>query len=173
MVCSKCQYIFSFSAIENFYTSVKSQRVTTDLKKQRDLFIKSKPITDLPTSKIIDEIAVPVDKLPIDKLEEICKNLKLNEALASAFENLGLLYNFNDNILYFPMHDVDNRIIGYKKLFRQNNKTVEETLPESRVFGTIIVSPGTKKSHKEVKTAILVLNIPDVLTLRMQHLNCK
>lgn len=171
VVCSKCQYIFSFSAIEKFYT--RTQKNQVDLQKQHDLFIKSKPPVQLYTPENIDAHAIPVDDLDPEQRDEIYTSLDLGEIFTSSIDGLGLLYNFNENILYFPMHDVDNRIVGFKALSRRNKRIIEETVPDTRSWGMVMVPPVSKRGQKESKAAILVLNVLDVLALRTQNISCK
>lgn len=170
-MCPACQYIYSFSAIENFFSVPKSAKEESDQQKQRDLFMRAKPSIQPILPATIDENAVSFKELNRSEFELICKHLEIENIAPLAFEDLGMLCNVNEKILYFPMQDVDNQIIGYKKLYKCNERILEETYPESNSFGAVIVPSVKRLSKDHNKLAILVLNMVDVLALRMQKTN--
>lgn len=171
VVCSKCQYIFSFSAIEKFYTGDKQKRKSADIQRDRDLFLKSKPKPTSLTTLAINKDAVPINAVEATELEEVFSHLGLENITAAAFHETGILCNAKRKVLYFPMQNTDSTITGYKKLSRIiHGQIMETTIPDANSFGAVILPPVQRRG-KDQKTAILVLNVLDALALRMQKHN--
>lgn len=129
--------------------------------------------TDLTTSKI-DKNAVPINEVEPKDYEKICEYLGIEHFPISIFDGIQMLCNVKQNTFYFPMHDAEGQIIGYKKLSRSSDaKLVETTYPESNSFGAVILLPIGKRGVREAKTSILVLNMLDALALRVEKPNGK
>lgn len=172
VVCSRCQHIFSFSAVEKFFA--KSHR-STDFDRARDLFMKSKPKIKSPTIVTIQKEAEPIILIPNHELLEIFQHLRLQKIEPDVFNGIQAFGHAKRKTLYFPMVDIDSNIVGYKKLTRPNDessKIIETTIPEENSFGAVIFSPVNKRGNRDHKTAVLVLNILDALALRMEKSNC-
>lgn len=168
-MCSKCQYVFSFSAIEKQFTKSR----TTDLNRARELFMKSKPKTTILTADTIQKGAVPISEMPTNELLEIIQHLDLKKIEPDVFHGVQAFCHAKRKTLYFPMQDVDANFVGYKKLSRLNddNPVTETTFPEQNSFGVVIFPPMVKRGFRDHKTAILVLNMLDALALRMEKTN--
>lgn len=169
MVCSKCQHVFSFSVIEKFFT--KSHKSVSDLERARDLFMRSKPKKKTLTIEAIHKEAVPVSEIQSIEMQEIMEHLglKIDE---SSFQGVHAFCHAKMKKLYFPMHDNESNIVGYKKLSKSiEGQTIETTLPETNSFGAVIFPPIIKRGFRDQKTAILVVNMLDALALRMEKTN--
>lgn len=91
-----------------------------------------------------------------------------------SLENLKTLCDLSEMCLYFPMRDIDGHVVGYKQLLKENNLLEEKTFPEVNCFGVLTAGNiTTNRHHKDVTSAVLVLNILDVLALSTQKLHCK
>lgn len=168
-MCSKCQYIFSFSAVEKFFS--KSHK-STDYERTRDFFMKSKPKTSILSPSMIHKDCVPINEVPNDELQNIFNYLGIVKIDSSAFQGVHAFCHKKRKILYIPMHDVESNIVGYKKLSKSiDSKMIEETFPEKNSFGAVIFPPMAKRKCREQKTAILVVNMLDALALRMEKSN--
>lgn len=171
-MCSKCQYIFSFSAIEKFYTSDKQKRKSIDFQRDRDLFLKSKPKPTSLTPLTINKDAIPIKDIESSELNGVLDHLGLENITEIAFHESGILCNAKRKVLYFPMQDANLTVTGYKKLSRiVNGQIMETTIPETESFGAVILPPIQKRGPRDQRTAILVLNVLDALALRMQKHN--
>lgn len=171
MVCSKCQYIFSYNAIEPFYNN---KGKLADIQRNREMFMSSKPApTSLTASKIVRD-AVPINEIDTNKLQTIISDLGLEQLIEILLQETGIYCNIRLKILYFPMLDADSKISGFKILSRTANRGITEaTFPETNNFGIVILPPVVKKGPKDQKTAILVLNMLDALALRREKQNGK
>lgn len=170
VVCSKCQHIFSFSAIENFYAPIKSAKTPSDQDRARELFLNSKPKILFDASQI-DKNAIPVDEMEPNAVENVFEYLQIENISVSAVSGIQMLCNVERKILYMPMHNNESQIIGYKTLSRLPDGPLKETtLPEAKSFGVVILPPTTKRG-RDSKTAILVLNMLDALALRIEKPN--
>lgn len=171
VVCSKCQHIFSFSAIENFFTK-KANR--TDLERSKDIFMKSKPRANFLTISTINKNAVPIREISSIKFDEIRQHLGIDNITSAAFEGIQTLCDFKEKSLYFLMQDAYSNIVGYKKLYRKpNEKLIETTFPESNSYGAVVLPPFAKRGSRDSRTAIIVLNMLDALAIRMEKRNSK
>lgn len=176
-MCSKCQHIFSFSAVEKFFT--KTYR-PTDLTRARDLFMRSKPKPTILTGDKIYKGAVPAHDLPPHELLEIIQHLGIRKVEPNVFQGIQAFCDAKRKSLYFPMIDVESNMVGYKKLSRSSisdddgdSAMVETTSPEQNSYGAVIFPPFIKRGYRDQKTAIIVLNMLDALALRMEKTNCK
>lgn len=168
VVCSKCQHVFSFSAIEKFFT--KSHR-STDLDRARDLFLRSKPKPNILTAATIHKDAVPVSQMLNLQLQSVFQHLGLSKIEPDTLLGLNAFCYAKRKVLYFPMLDVESNIVGYKRLSRLPDADLTETtLPEQNSFGAVIFHP-LKRGFREQRTAILVVNMLDALALRSQKNN--
>lgn len=169
VVCSKCQHVFSFSAIEKFFTKSR----TTDLDRARELFLKSKPKTNFLTADAMQKGAVPVNEMSTNELLELFQHLGFQKIEPSVFQGVQAFCHAKRKSLYFPMQDVESNFVGYKKLSRLNdeNPITETTFPEQNSFGAVIFPPIVKRGFRDHRTAILVLNLLDALALRMEKTN--
>lgn len=174
VVCSKCQYIFSFSAIEKFFT--KGHRSTDELNRARDLFLRSKPKPTILTGAMIDKNAKSVQDVTPDALQEIIQFLDIRKIDSNVFHGLNAFCHEKRKKLYFPMLDIQSNIVGYKKLCRplsgDPERMTETTIPEQNSYGAVIFPPISKRGHRDPKTAIIVLNMLDALAIRMEKNNC-
>lgn len=177
-MCTKCQHIFSFSAIEKFFT--KSHRSTDELNRSRDLFMRSKPKPTILTAEMIHKNAVPVQDVSSDALTDVLQHLDIRKIEPNVFHGVQAFCNAKRNALYFPMVDIQSNIVGYKALSRSLNdagdsggKFTETTMPEQNSYGAVILPPIIKRGYRDQKTAIIVLNMVDALALRMEKTNCK
>lgn len=175
VVCSSCQYIYSFSVIEEFFVDAGTQKNVNIRRNNLELFIRGKPMIRLYPPDAIDKKAVPKDQLQGDDLAAVCAHLGIDSIADSAFDDLHMLCNISEKLLYFPMQDAERNFVGYKMLSRgANGLPVEKTVPPSNSFGVIVASPysSLKRLPKEqTKTAIVVLNMLDVLAIRTQKTN--
>lgn len=177
VVCSKCQYIFSFSAIEKFLT--KSHRSSDELKRARDLFLRSKPKPTILTGEMIQKNAKPVQDMTADALDAVITSLDIRKIDANVLHGVQAFCHEKRNTLYFPMLDIQSNIVGYKKLHRPLSESgdlqrmTETTMPEQNSYGAVIFPPIQKRGHRDQKTAIIVLNVVDALALRMEKTNCE
>lgn len=172
MVCSKCQHIFSFSAIEKFFT--KGHRSADDLNRARDLFRRSKPIPTILTGKMIHKNAVPVQEMTADALQQVIQYLGIQKIEPNILQNVQAFCDAKRNKLYFPMIDAQSNIVGYKELARasdEHSPLAESTTPEQSSYGAVIFSPIIKRGVREQRTAIVVLNMLDALALRTEKTN--
>lgn len=175
-MCTKCQHIFSFSAIEKFFT--KGHR-STDLNRARDLFLRSKPKPTIFTGEMMHKNAVPVQDMAADELLEVIQYLGLRKIEPNVFQGVQAFCHAKRKSLYFPMLDIQSNIVGYKKLARPVNDedcvatAVETTIPEQNSYGAVIFPPISKRGYRDQKTAIIVLNMLDALALRMEKTNCE
>ncbi|XP_031631440.1 twinkle protein, mitochondrial [Contarinia nasturtii] len=170
VVCSKCQHIFSFSAVEKFFS--KSYRSTIDMERARDLFLRSKPKISIQKSYQIPKDAIPITEIGNDEIQEIIEHLGLHDIELSVLQNVQAFCHAKRKTLYFPMLDVHSNIIGYKKLSRLlESKLTETTIPEKNSFGAVIFPPIIKRGFRDQRTAILVVNMMDALALRMEKTN--
>lgn len=169
MVCSKCQYIFSYNAIEQFY-NYKGK--LADIQRNREMFMSSKPIRASLTASKIDKDAVRINEIDTNELQPIVSNLGLEHLIETLLQETGIYCNKSSKIIYFPMLDADSSISGFKTLSRTTNRGITETtIPETNNFGIVILPPFVKKGPKDQKTAILVLNMLDALALRREKQN--
>lgn len=168
-MCSKCQHIFSFSAVEKFFA--KSHKSLTDFERSRDIFIKSKPKIKVLSPTTIHKDAVPISEVSDDVIQEVIEYLGITKIDSSAFQSVHAFCHAKRKTLYFSMHDVDSNIVGYKKMSKPNDANmIETTFPETNSFGAVIFPPVAKRS-RDHKTAILVVNLIDALALRMEKTN--
>lgn len=70
------------------------------------------------------------------------------------------------------MLDVDGIIVGYKRLTKENDLIVENAIPDVNCFGVITLEAVSTKASREAPSAILVLNVLDLLALSTQKLSC-
>lgn len=172
MVCSKCQHVFSFSAIEKFFT--KTHKSATDVERARDLFMRAKPMKKILTVEAIHKGAVPVSDIQTTEILDIVEHLGLLKIDESAFQGIHAFCHAKMKKLYFPMHDSESNIVGYKKMSKStDSQTIETTYPETNSFGAVIFPPILKRGFRDQKTAILVVNMLDALALRMEKSNGK
>lgn len=83
------------------------------------------------------------------------------------------MYDEPSGSLFIPMLDVDGIIVGYKRLSKENDQIVEYSIPEANCFGVITVEAVGAKASKEAPSAVLVLNVLDLLALSTQKLGSK
>lgn len=175
VVCSSCQYIYSFSVIEEFFVDARTPKNVNIQRKNLELFIRGKPMILLYPPDAIDDKAVPKDQLQPDDLAAVCAHLGIENIADSAFDDLHMLCNVNEKRLYFPMQDAERNFVGYKMLGRgANGLPVEETVPLSNSFGAVVASAYSSSNRlpkEQTKTAIVVLNMLDVLAIRTQKTN--
>lgn len=121
----------------------------------------------------IDADAVDVTNLLPIEIESVCSDMGMEKITVAAFEAILVYCNTKRKIFYFPMLDVDNTIVGYKKLSKNenNNSFREETIPESHSFG-VVLAPAKRTTKDQQKNAILVVNMLDALAIRMQKTQC-
>lgn len=110
------------------------------------------------------------------ELAAVCAHLGIENINDSAFDGLHMLCNVREKCLYFPMQDVEGKFVGYKKLSRgKNGHPVEETVPSSNSFGTIVAPPHSSSkrypTREHTRTAIVVLNMMDTLAIRTEKTN--
>lgn len=169
-MCSKCQHIFSFSAIEKFFT--KSHKSTADLERARDFFLRSKPKKKILTVETIHKGAVPISEIQSNELHDITEHLGLSKIDENAFQGIHAFCHAKTKKLYFPMHDIELNIVGYKQLSKTSDgQMIETTFPETNSFGAVIFHPKSKRGIRDQRTAILVVNMMDALALRMEKSN--
>lgn len=170
VVCSKCQYIFSFNTFEKFFS--KSHRSPADMERARDLFIRSKPKPIILAADLIQKGAIPANEVPSNELIEIFQFLGIQKIEPNVFQGLHAFCHVKRKTFYFPMLDIESNIVGYKKLSRlSDDKMIETPVPEQNSFGAVIFSPIVKRGFRDQKTAILVVNMLDALALRMEKNN--
>lgn len=90
---------------------------------------------------------------------------------ASLFHSLSVRCDPQTHTLYFPLQDADGQTVGFKTLSCQQEHIVENTFPETHCFG-MLMNAVAKTSGKDV-SAVVVLNVPDLLALSVQKLNSK
>lgn len=177
VVCSKCQYIFSFSAIEKFFS--KTHRSSDELNRARDLFLRSKPKPTIFTGEMIQKSAKPVKDMTADALDKVITSLDIRRIDSNVLQGVQAFCHEKRNTLYFPMLDSQSNIVGYKKLHRPLSESgdlqrmTETTIPEQSSYGAVIFPPIQKRGHRDQRTAIIVLNMLDALALRMEKTNCE
>lgn len=171
MVCSKCQYIFSYNAIEQFYNN---KGKLADIQRNREMFMNTKPTPASLTASKIDKDAVSINEIDINVLQPIMNHLGLEHLIETLLQQTGIYCNISSKVLYFPMLDADSSISGFKTLSRTVNRGITETtIPDTNNFGIVILPPVIKKGPKDQKTAILVLNMLDAMALRREKQNGK
>lgn len=81
--------------------------------------------------------------------------------------------------LYVPLVDVESAVVGYKVLSIEKNELVERTVPDTNCSGLIYLKcsavveskmTATAKA-KDQSSAILVLNVLDMLALSTAKIN--
>lgn len=157
--------------IEKFFTKSPS----LNLDRTRELFLKSKPKTNILTVDAIQKGAKPVNEMTTNELLEIIQYLGLQNIEPNVFQGVQAFCHAKRKTLYFPIQDIESNFIGYKKLSRLNDESpiTETTFPEHNSFGAVIFSPIVKRGFRDHRTAILVLNMMDALALRMEKTNCE
>lgn len=91
----------------------------------------------------------------------------------SSLEHLKTLCDVTENSLYFPMRDVNGQMVGYKILSKVNDALEEKTLPEINCYGVVTSVGVPNRVQKDQPSAVVVLNILDLLALSTQRLPCK
>lgn len=86
------------------------------------------------------------------------------------FAPLGTLCDPVTRSLHFPLHDANGQTVGYKLLSRPDDELLERTTPDSDSFGVLVSLP---KSQRDASSAVVVLNVVDLLALVSQKLTCK
>lgn len=156
--------------IEEFYQPpVKGGKTQSDRLKSLNIFMNSKPTVITYDINKIDANSLPVSSLEATDFEAICQHLNLQKIQQSTFEGLNAFCNVEKKTLYFPMQDVNGQNVGYKTLYSKSGSVLEDTVPETNSFGAVIVAAKTKRSQKEPKTAVIVLNVLDALAIRSQN----
>lgn len=168
-MCTKCQHVFSFNAIEKFFA--KSHR-PGDFVRAQDLFLNSKPKKTILTIEAISKDAIRISEMADTDLQQTIDNLGLKKIATIALQGVHAFCDAKRKSLYFPMLDIESNIVGYKALSMNDAmKMTETTFPEQNSFGAVIFPPMTKRGYREHKTAIIVLNLADALALRMEKTN--
>lgn len=166
MVCPTCEHVFSFALTENFFLNTK--KVNPELERQRESFLKSKPVVEdvLPINEDCD--IQPVKDLSDDQIVEICEIMCLKNITPNHLRSAEIFVNVKEHIFYFPMKSITGKIVGYKTITNKGGEWLEQSIPDNSSFGIIMTS--SKKVQKS-KSAIVVLNLLDYLVLSGENLN--
>lgn len=79
--------------------------------------------------------------------------------------------------LYVPLVDVESAVVGYKVLSIEKNELVERTVPDTNCSGLIYLKCSAESKTaasakaKDQSSAILVLNVMDLLALSTAKIN--
>ncbi|EAT34536.1 AAEL013237-PA [Aedes aegypti] len=174
--CSSCQHLGRWDHIEKFFMPhSKSARTVQELRKLRDVFLDGKK-ADLKKSIEVPSGTVAVDEMLV---EYISRTLGLEGIPVSSLVAIGSRWDDEKCHLYVPLTDVESRIVGYKVLSKTNqtgeDMVIERTIPEANCSGLVHLKcssgTATKASAKDQSTAVLVLNVLDLLALSAAKLN--
>lgn len=134
------------------------------------MFLESKPIPFTPP-RLPDGVESVKDLSP-DDLKNLMDCLNLDHKIDLALKNSNILYHKESKALYFPMHDVNKILVGYKILKRTGNDIIETSLPVTvNRFGLLSLKGTVGKTSKESTSCILVLSVLDFLALGTQKIN--
>lgn len=126
---------------------------------------------------------LPEGLITVDKklADEICRELGLNGIPPVSLLQVESRWDARQRHLYVPLLDVESVIVGYKVLSFNNNELVERTVPETNCSGLIYLKSSAalladSKTNasgkaKETFSAILVLNVLDLLALSAAKIN--
>ncbi|KAJ6646856.1 Mitochondrial DNA helicase [Pseudolycoriella hygida] len=158
VVCPSCQLISGWSTFEKFFP--KTTKLTKEREKLKDEFLKCKP----KISPITPNNATCISNLKEEDVVEVMETLGLQTIPYKVLKNVSVLCDTTSKELYFPLKDVDEAIVGYKRLYKIGNDVAEQTMPETESFGVVKV----KTNKKDYDSAILVLSVVDMLALATQ-----
>ena len=159
-----------------------SAKALSDHNRARELFIQSKPIVQQMKLDEIDRDAKDFVDLSEVEFNEICQYFGMQKVSRAAFEGIKVGCNMQLKVLYFPLEDLNQHTVGYRKLSRVGEGVDagdirEESIPRNNSYGAVIASSvsraGVTTKKRDSKTAILVLSLLDFLALRMQQINCE
>uniref|UniRef100_A0A182Q685 DNA 5'-3' helicase n=1 Tax=Anopheles farauti TaxID=69004 RepID=A0A182Q685_9DIPT len=175
--CSSCQYLGRWDHIEKFFlpTPIRAPKVVQELRKLRDAFL------ELKQEQLGTVHPIPVDAIVLDTVEsarDVVKQLQLENIAPETLMSIKAHWNEGRKELFVPLVDVEDRSIGYKKVYAALDGELREiTVPESNASGLIFLrcstsGMGTKaKEHQSQTNAILVLSVLDLLALGSVKIN--
>uniref|UniRef100_A0A182NW93 DNA 5'-3' helicase n=1 Tax=Anopheles dirus TaxID=7168 RepID=A0A182NW93_9DIPT len=175
--CSSCQYLGRWDHIEKFFlpTPIRSPKAVQELRKLRDAFLELKQ-DHLGTVHPIPGDAIVLDTL--DRARDVVRRLHLENIVPETLISIKARWHEGRNELFVPLVDVEDRLIGYKKLYAApDGEICECTVPETNASGLILLrcttsGTGTKaKDHQSQTNAILVLSVLDLLALGSVKIN--
>lgn len=135
---------------------------SAEMEKQRTTFLNSKPCIEVNQPFHFGDDIVKISTLDENQLLTICDQLNIRNIPLSYLKTADIFCNVSRNSLYFPLVDVNNTTVGFKKLSFENGKYLESTMPLTKSFGAVVhASKGALKQ----KSAIVVLNVLDWLAL--------
>lgn len=136
----------------------------------RETVLKSKPVIESALSIHKDSEIQHIKDLNDLQVDEICDNFRLKNILPNHLRLADVRVHVKENIIYFPMKNINGDIVGYKKIIYEDGEWLEESIPNNNSFG--IIMTASKKAQKN-KTAVVVLNFLDYLALLGEINNCK
>lgn len=163
VICAACQHKFAFSSLEYFFLNSKKLN-SADYINKKNSFLKSKPSIDsnkIPQD-IIGDLKI-IKNLSDTEIVQICEQLDVQNISIDQMKDALIHCDLENSTFYFPMVDANGSIVGYKKLSNQNGQLCETSFPEANCFGVVMHLP--RKQQKNHRTAILVLNLLDYLSL--------
>jgi len=108
-----------------------------------------------------------------ENVDEIFVKYEINEKIPKSSLTMLNAHYTDTNQLLFPLLDILGQCVGYKAVEIDGNEWKETCTPESNCSGLIVYnnSKTVKSKEKEPQSAIIVLNILDLLALTTTRIN--
>lgn len=154
-----------------FQADEKFVRNRKDLKKYQELFLEAKsPVIMAP---LLPEHVLLVQEMSESAFKTMQNDLSLDFITHSSFKNSRCSYDSATKCLYFPITDVNSKVVAFKVLKRGKEIQFEEEIHGRGSRFGIVLSKNSTGRLKDSNSAILVLNIMDFLALASQKINGK
>lgn len=165
VLCTSCQHKFDFVTLEYFLANSRNSNSTEYINKKK-LFLDSKPIPYRSDKLHMDIFShqILLKNMSHEQILQIFEQMNIQTIAVDQVQNAQIYCDLPNGALYFPMTDVTDKIIGYKKLSYHQNELHEETSPDSHSFGAVHHQP-MRKPQRGQRMAILVLNLLDYMSL--------
>lgn len=165
-ICQKCQHVTRWSVVEKFFTPAATAKAKKELSKYQELFKDSKVAFNLPE--------LPNGVKDVNDLDDVTFLKILQEfSLPASFQNplkaVGALYDPTQVAIYIPVKDINKATVAYRVIKKSSEGPVESTLGNTK-YGLLSLKTATRGTKEQI-TAVLVLNVLDLLALGTSKIN--
>ncbi|XP_030746824.1 twinkle protein, mitochondrial-like isoform X2 [Sitophilus oryzae] len=160
-MCDSCSHCGQWDQFLAHLVMLKSKKIKKKLTFEND-FQKFEKY-----SEILNEVTnqtIVLNSLDENELTNILSKFRLPVISQTAIESLDIRINNKNTLLYFPLENVESRVVGYRTV-RSNNLT-ETIIPDIECGGVL-----TARLSRSKDTALLVPTIRDFLILINKKIN--
>ncbi|KAF7265342.1 hypothetical protein GWI33_021233 [Rhynchophorus ferrugineus] len=154
-LCSYCSYSGQWDQLKAHLGMMKSKKARVRSQFEKDLQEGERNAEFLNS---IVEKSTDLKHYEENEFLDILKKFKLPDLPKTIFESLDVRIDNKRTVMYFPLENVDNKIVGYRTI--HSSQQVDNIIPNIECGGVLTAKPTKNKN-----TAILVPTISDFLLL--------